>query len=283
MGSRAKSSSLTTRYQNLRDRMGNKSSKMINENDAAKDSNEEMSTKANEEVSNINPKNKTGFIGSKVPNFEKDVYLPKTDVIGILKREDLEGVFSVLYFFAGDFDPGVLPEISELKKMTSSPDNARISNYNLLAVSTDSIDAHKAFSQLEQSQGGLKDIDVVLISDKTCELCKMFQIYDESSHSAYPSYVILDADVNVVSKITFDPRARGDINSIFNILKCLLNESTMDDKKDDTCGDDTKDPCKDIAMTTNDNKKKDVDNKTGDKKVAFETDKIEACDDEAEA
>ena len=39
--------------------MGNKSSKMINENDAAKDSNEEMSTKSNEEVSNINPKNKT--------------------------------------------------------------------------------------------------------------------------------------------------------------------------------------------------------------------------------
>merc|ERR1739838_413681 len=155
MGSRAKSSSLTTRYQNLRDRMGNKSSKMINENDAAKDSNEEMSTRANEEVSNINPKNKTGFIGSKVPEFEKDVYLPKTDVVGILKREDLEGVFSVLYFFVGDFDPGVLPEISELKKMTSSPDNAMISNYNLLAVSTDSIDAHKAFSRLEQSQGGL--------------------------------------------------------------------------------------------------------------------------------
>jgi len=263
--------------------MGNKSSKMINENDAAKESNEEMSSKSSEEVSNMNPKNKTGFIGSKVPEFEKDVYLPKTDVVGILKREDLEGVFSVLYFFAGDFDPGVLPEISELKKMTSSPDNARISNYNLLAVSTDSIDAHKAFSQLEQSQGGLKDIDVVLISDKTGELCKMFQIYNESSHSAYPSYVILDPEVKVVSKTTFDPNVGGDINSIFNILKCLLNESTMDDKKDDTCGDDTKDPCKDIAMTTNDNKKKDVDNKTGDKKVAFETDKIEACDDEAEA
>ena len=232
--------------------MGNKSSKMINENDAAKDSNEEMSTKSNEEVSNINPKNKTGFIGSKVPDFESDVYLPKTDVVGILKREDLEGVFSVLYFFAGDFDPGVLPEISELKKMTSSSDNARISNYNLLAVSTDSIHAHKAFSQLEQSQGGLKDIDVVLISDKTGELCKMFQIYNESCHSAYPSYVILDPEVKVISKTTFDPNVGGDINSIFNVLKSLLNESTMDDKKDDIGGDDTKDPYKDIGKACDD-------------------------------
>ena len=214
--------------------MGSKSSKIINENDAAKDSNEEVSTKSNEEVRNINQKNQTGFIGSKVPEFEKDVYLPKTDVVGILKREDLEGVFSVLYFFAGDFDPGVLPEISELKKMTSSPDNARTSNYNLLAVSTDSIDAHKAFSQLEQSQGGLKDIDVVLISDKTGELCKMFQIYDESSHSAYPSYVILDADVNVVSKITFDPSVRGDVNSVFNVLRYLMNEDAA--KRDDSKG-----------------------------------------------
>ena len=265
--------------------MGNKSSKMINENDAAKDSNEEMSTKSDEEVSNINPKNKTGFIGSKVPDFESDVYLPKTDVVGILKREDLEGVFSVLYFFAGDFDPGVLPEISELKKMTSSSDNAQISNYNLLAVSTDSIHAHKAFSQLEQSQGGLKDIDVVLISDKTGELCKMFQIYNESCHSAYPSYVILDPEVKVISKTTFDPNVGGDINSIFNVLKSLLNESTMDDKKDNTGGDkndfstidDTKDPYKDMAK--NDNRKKDINDN---KKVSFETDKIEACNDEAE-
>ena len=259
--------------------MGNKSSKMINENDAAKDSNEEMSTKSNEEVSNINPKNKTGFIGSKVPDFESDVYLPKTDVVGILKREDLEGVFSVLYFFAGDFDPGVLPEISELKKMTSSSDNAQISNYNLLAVSTDSIHAHKAFSQLEQSQGGLKGIDVVLVSDKTGELCKMFQIYNESCHSAYPSYVILDPEVKVISKTTFDPNVGGDINSIFNVLKSLLNESTMDDKKDkDNTGgdkndfstrDDTKDPYKDMAKK--DDRKKDI---TDNRKVSFETDKI---------
>ena len=43
--------------------MGSKSSKIINENDAAKDSNEEVSTKSNEEVRNINLKNKTSFIG----------------------------------------------------------------------------------------------------------------------------------------------------------------------------------------------------------------------------
>ena len=186
--------------------MGNKSSKMMNDDDAINDSNEELSTKSNEVVSDKNPENKTGFIGSKVPEFEKDVYLPKTDVVGILKREDLEGVFSVLYFFSGDFDPGVLPEISELKKMTSSPDNgsAGISNYNLLAVSTDSIDAHKVFSQLEQSKGGLKGIDVVLVSDQTGELCKMFQIYNESCHSAYPSYVILDPEVKVISKTTLN-------------------------------------------------------------------------------
>ena len=106
---------------------------MMNDDDAINDSNEELSTKSNEVVSDKNPENKTGFIGSKVPEFEKDVYLPKTDVVGILKREDLKGVFSVLYFFSGDFDPGVLPEISELKKMTSSPDSASagISNYRV--------------------------------------------------------------------------------------------------------------------------------------------------------
>ena len=98
--------------------MGNKFSKMSNDDDVTKDSNKELTTKSNEVVCDENPENKTCFIGSKVPEFEKDVYLPKTDAVGILKREDLEGVFTVLYFFSGDFDPGVLPEISELKKMT---------------------------------------------------------------------------------------------------------------------------------------------------------------------
>jgi len=231
---------------------------MMNDDDAINDSNEELSTKSNEVVSDKNPENKTGFIGSKVPEFEKDVYLPKTDVVGILKREDLKGVFSVLYFFSGDFDPGVLPEISELKKMTSSPDSgsAGISNYNLLAVSTDSIDAHKVFSQMEQSQGGLKGIDVVLVSDQTGELCKMFQIYNESCHSAYPSYVILDPEVKVISKTTFDPNVGGDITSIFKALKCLLNESRKDDAKD---------PYKHIDMASKE----------------FESDKVEACNEEA--
>ena len=250
--------------------MGNKSSKIMNDDDAINDSNEELFTKSNEVVSDKNPENKTGFIGSKVPEFEKDVYLPKTDVVGILKREDLEGVFSVLYFFSGDFDPGVLPEISELKKMTSSPDSgsAGISNYNLLAVSTDSIDAHKVFSQMEQSQGGLKGIDVVLVSDQTGELCKMFQIYNESCHSAYPSYVILDPEVKVISKTTFDPNVGGDITSIFKALKCLLNESRKDDAKDHY-------KHIDMASKEKDNTKKDINENTGDDI------KVEACNEEA--
>ena len=268
--------------------MGNKSSKKVNADYAAMamDSNEEISTKSNEEVNDINPKGKIGFIGNEVLDFEKDVYLPKTGEVGILKKEDLEGVFSVLYFYSGDFDPGVLPEISELKKMTTSPASAGISNYNLLAVSTDSINAHQAFSKLDQTQGGLKGIDIVLVSDQTAELCKMFQIYNESCHSAYPSYIILDPEVKAISKTTFDPKVGGDISYIFNVLKSLLNESTQDDKggdeKEFSTRVDTTDPYMHMAMATKDNKKNDLNDNTGvDKKMSFEADKIEACTDEA--
>ena len=206
---------------------------MIKEDDSTKDfsfGNEKISTVCDEE--DRNAKKKMGFIGSKVPEFRKEIYLPKSDAIEIIELNDLKGAFSLLYFFEGDFNLEVLTEISELKRISSSPDREGISNYNLLVVSTDSINAHKAFSQLEQRQGGLKGIDIALVSDQTGELCKWFQIYDESSHSAYPSYVILDADVNVVSsKTTFDPNVRGDVNSVFNILKYLMNVDAA--KRDD--------------------------------------------------
>ena len=215
---------------------------MIKQDDSTKDF-----SFGNEE-SNTNKK--MGFIGSKVLEFRTDIYLPKSDAIEIIERDDLKGAFSVLYFFEGDFNLGVLTEISELKKISSSPDSAGISNYNLLVVSTDSINAHKAFSQLDQSQGGLKGIDIALVSDQTAELCKWFQIYDESSHSAYPSYVILDADVNVVSKTSFDPNVRGDVNSVFNILKYLMNEDAA--KRDDSKGSFGVDTCSKSLIWTKD-------------------------------
>ena len=213
--------------------MGNKSSKMINDDETTKDGAEKLSTVSNEDL-NKKMENKMSFIGSKVPEFKKEIYLPKTDEIEILRNTDMEGVFTLMYFFSGDFALGVLPELLELKKISTSPDSSGMS-FNLLGVSTDSIDAHKAFSQLEQRQGGLKGLDIALVSDQTGELCKLFQIYDESSHSAYPSYVILDDDVNVVSKMTFDRKVGGDVTSLFTIIKYLMNEetSTSYDKTDD--------------------------------------------------
>ena len=229
--------------------MGNKSSKMINADETTKDGVEKMSTVSDEDTK---MQKKMSFIGSKVPELKNDIYLPKTDEVDIIRTKDMEGVFTLMYFFSGDFDPGVLPELLELKKISTSPDSSGMS-FNLLGVSTDSIDAHKAFSQLEQRQGGLKGLDIALVSDQAGELCKLFQIYDESSHSAYPSYVILDADVNVVSKMTFDHKVGGDVTSLFTVIKYLMNEET----------------------STNDK----TEDKKINKNVSFEVNKIETCND----
>ena len=211
---------------------------MIQEVDSTKNSIDKISNASNEDPNKTTKK--IGFLGSKVPDFEINVYLPKIDAIEIMKQDDMEGAFTVLYFSPGDFGPGVLPEVSELKKMLASSESESLGmSFNLLYVSTDSIDAHKAFSQLEQSQGGLKGLDIVLLSDPTGEFCKLFQIYDESTHSAYPSYVILDTELKVVFKTTFDPKIGGGVHSVFNALKYLMNEESgqKDDKKVDTKAD----------------------------------------------
>ena len=200
--------------------MGNISSKP-QKDEIKQEDHEKMSIETEDKVKTVNPKGMIDFISSKVPEFNKDVYLPKTNSVENMKLQDLEGVFTVLYFYPGDFELEVMPEISALKKNAES---GGISNFNLLGVSTDSVEAHEAFSVLEQSQGGLKGTEIALISDRTGDLCKFFQVYDESNHSAFPSFVILDPEVKIVSKTIFDRKIGGDAVSVLNILKYLMNK-----------------------------------------------------------
>ena len=72
--------------------------------------NEKISTVSNDEESNT--KKKIGFIVSKVLEFRKDIYLPKSDAFESIERDDLKGAFSVVYFFEGDFNLGVSTEVS---------------------------------------------------------------------------------------------------------------------------------------------------------------------------
>ena len=65
-------------------------------------------------------------------------------------------------------------------------------DYNLFALSTDTKEAHEAFCNLEMTEGGLNGLNIPLISDKNAKICKKLNIFDSTSHRAFPSYVLLN-------------------------------------------------------------------------------------------
>ena len=84
---------------------------------------------------------------------------------------------------------------------------------------------------------GLK---VALLSDQTGEISKMFYVYDQSTHKAFPSYVILSPELRVVAKFTSDNNFPIDPMTMVEILEQLLvyskaaktnNETSENSKK----------------------------------------------------
>ena len=163
------------------------------------------------------------YIMSKMPKLEAQIYVPKTGEYYEFNSYELGGSFSVLVFYSGNFCSGVLPELHELKSVSRKT----IKDYNLLAISTDTKESHRAFSHLGPEVGGLKNLNFVLVSDHTGEWSKTFQVYDESSHRAFPSYIILSADMRILYKATFDHNVGGNPNHIIEILNYLMDDKTV--------------------------------------------------------
>ena len=70
---------------------------------------------------------------------------------------------------------------------------------NLVAVSTDSLEAHRVFATT-----CLRDQDIPLVEDRTGEITRSFQVYNEASHSAVPTTFILDGEGKVMASIRSD-------------------------------------------------------------------------------
>ena len=171
-------------------------------------------------------KGNQSYIMSKMPKLEAQIYVPKDGEYYEFNSYELGGNFTVLVFYSGNFCSGVLPELHELKSVSRKT----LEDYNLLAISTDTKESHKAFSHLSPEQGGLQNLNFVLVADHTGEWSKTFQVYDESCHKAFPSYIILSADMRILFKESFDHNVGGNPNHIIGILNQLMEDTKVSDK-----------------------------------------------------
>ena len=155
----------------------------------------------------------------KISNAKAPMYVPKLDEFIDFEITKLEGFYSVLHFHSGAFTPSVL---QELKCFVEKSKALIQDEYNLISISCDNPSSLKAFAKLSQSKGGLGGLSNVLVGDRTGEICKALQVYDEKNHRAFPSYIILDKDLKIMAKFTGDHNVSLNPEQILEVLKHLI-------------------------------------------------------------
>lgn len=104
-------------------------------------------------------------IGEPVPNFSA----PSNK--GLLKLQDYNGKYLVLYFYPKDNTPGCSLEAQDFKNLYAS---FQAHNAAVVGVSRDSLESHTKFECKFE-------LPFPLISDKNSEICDIFQVFKQKS------------------------------------------------------------------------------------------------------
>ncbi len=138
-------------------------------------------------------------VGQRVPNFELEIYDPKTGSFGKISLEDFirERKWLILFFYPADFT-FVCP--TELADLAEHYEELTDLGAEVVSVSTDTKYTHLAWQRSEKL---LEKIRFPMGADPTGKVSKMFGVYDESTGLALrgtfivnPEGILVGAEIN---------------------------------------------------------------------------------------
>ena len=139
-------------------------------------------------------------VGKKVPNFEMEVYDPKTGSFGKVSLEDFlrERKWVILFFYPADFT-FVCP--TELADLAEHYDELSQMGVEVISVSTDTKFVHLAWKESEKL---LEKVTYPMGADPTGKISRMFGVYDEDTGLALRGTFIINPEgVLVGSEVNF--------------------------------------------------------------------------------
>ena len=156
--------------------------------------------------------------GTPAPSFTASAYNSATKKVVDVELASLKGSYTVLSFYSGDFGPLMLADFMGFLVIEALGELLK-NDLNMLAISTDSVESHRAFAELKQEEGGLLGLECILVEDKTGKICKDYQVYDSSNHQAFPTYIIIDDEGEVVASLCNDHMVGGNPMEVVRIIK----------------------------------------------------------------
>lgn len=126
------------------------------------------------------------IINSKVPNFSVQAY--HKDTFKTVTQDDLQGKWSIFFFYPADFT-FVCP--TELGDLADKYDELQSMGVEVYSVSTDTHFVHKAWHDTSDT---IKKINFPMLADPTGVLSRSFGVYIEDEGLAYRGSFLVDPD-----------------------------------------------------------------------------------------
>ena len=145
-------------------------------------------------------------IGSKVPDFELDVYFPEKKDFGKIRFSEIfrRGNWLILFFYPADYT-FVCP--TELADIGVRYQDIKKEGVELVSISTDTHYVHYAWQNSERL---LSDIRYPMGADPTHVISKTFGVYDETTGLALRGTFIIDPDGKLLaSEVNYFPVGRN--------------------------------------------------------------------------
>nr|ADC35419.1 peroxiredoxin [Pinctada fucata] len=141
---------------------------------------------------------------------------------------DYRGKYLVIFFYPMDFT-FVCP--TEIIAFSDRVEEFRAINCEVVACSTDSQFSHLAWINTPRKQGGLGNMKIPLLADKTMEISKAYGVYKEDEGIAFRGLFIIDGKGNL-RQITINDLPVG--RSVDETLR-LVQAFQFTDKHGEVC------------------------------------------------
>jgi len=145
-----------------------------------------------------------------------------------IKLSDYKGKYLVFFFYPLDFT-FVCP--TEIIAFSDRAEEFRAINCEVIACSTDSHFSHLAWVNTPRKQGGLGNMNIPLLADKTGEISKQYGVYKEDEGVAFRGLFIVD-DKGNLRQITINDLPVG--RSVDETLR-LVQAFQFTDKHGEVC------------------------------------------------
>lgn len=146
------------------------------------------------------------------PLFFADVYNNIDKQLGTIRLEDYRGKWVILFFYPSNFTM-VWP--TELAAVAAIYRDFKELNAEVLAISTDSVYAHKVYTEVSKL---LSNIPFLLVSDRTHNISKAYRVLNESTGTSSRTTFIIDPE-GIISARLSNPSEVG--RNIYEILRLL--------------------------------------------------------------